>query len=385
MDNVTSVSVMDCCGAGGFARRTFPVYLRAWHRVRHAFGVLPIVAAICLCAHGAAKAGTAPALPPAAREIAVPMPLQREAQDETRLSSPDGESDRAEKERKFAEKFSRAAEKTYRQYPNQITLHILNSPQGLDWSNATAVFKSYTANVMAGSHAVGHVAFEISCVSDSGRKTIVTGQTDGENNKEYLYMWWHNKGYNVFFGYVPGAMQTREQVEAEFGDVSGEKGRTAFATFLVSPQSCAEAARFVETYKSEKVYARFGINQRPLHKEGACCANLAAAVLRVAGVTDHDKDWSRTFYVPLSLVDMTLPREPSIIDELGLYDWTVKPSEAYRVLHFFDPDLFHRWTTSNRSAKQVNGHATGGYKIGRAPGLVLDYRGSVPTSWWLSD
>ncbi|MFA5161135.1 MAG: hypothetical protein WC421_02725 [Elusimicrobiales bacterium] len=360
--------------------------LSGFSGVKPVFGALLLASALCLPARDSAGAGGIPALPDAALEISVPIPVPAERPEETRLSGGQTPEEKADREKRYAKKFSRAAERTYRQKKNYITLNILRSPKDMDWSSATSMFRSYFSNAMGDDHSVGHVAFEIGCVSDSGRTTVVTGQTDASNSKSYLSMWWSNMGYNVFFGHVPGIMQTREQVEADFGEVSKMKDRVAFATFLVSPQSCAEAVRFVKAYESEKVYTRFGINQRPLHKEGACCANLAAAVLRVAGVTEYDDDWSRTFYIPKRLLHTRAPSEQSVLDTLGLYDWSVRPDGPYRVLHFFDPDLMYRWASSNRSAEKVNGHAvTGGYAIGSSRGFVVDYGDSSPTSWWLSD
>jgi len=194
----------------------------------------------CLLSVNVAGAADAPALPGAALDIDVPMPVQGESSENERgisFSGPEQGANSAPDGENYVKKLSDPAEKTFRRYPNQITLYIVRTPKDINWSNATSVFRSYFSNSSTDDNSVGHVAFEVSCVSESGKTTVITGQTDGSNSKDYLAMLWHNMGYNVFFGHVPGVLQTRSEVEEEFGGTSQKKGRSAFATFIVSPKS----------------------------------------------------------------------------------------------------------------------------------------------------
>jgi hypothetical protein len=290
--------------------------------------------------------------------------------------------------------FNVPAQAAYRSYPNYITMGIIHSPKDIDWKNAGTMMKSYVANSIAvdmgDAHSIGHVAFEVSCTMPSGRQTVVTGQTDYGGMDEYYKMLWRDHSYGAFFDYVTGALQDETSIAKDFGKLSQRDGKMAFVTILLSPQSCAEALKYMAAYQSEGVYKRYGLGIRPIYKEGGGCANYAASVLQVAGPSDFaafNKNWSRTFYIPLRLIHIGERAERSVFDQLSIYDWSVVPSEPYRVLHFFDPDLMHAWVMSNKDSSAVQGHnVVKQYKINAASGFVLDYSSdTAPTAWWLQD
>jgi hypothetical protein len=290
--------------------------------------------------------------------------------------------------------FSKPAEAAYRHYPNYITLGIIRSPGDIDWTNVNTMLEGYAHNTaaveMGDAHSIGHVAFEIGCTLPSGKSAIVSGQTDTGSITEYLKMLWRNRGYGAFFDYVTGALQSRDFVEKDFGKLSMRNGKMAFVTLLVSPQSCAEAMRYMQAYYDEGVYTRFGLGVRPLYKEGGGCANYAASVTQVAGPSDFaalDKAWTRTFYVPDRLIALGGKDEKDFMDYLGRYDWTPVPNEPYRVLHFFDPDVMYKWAVAaNASGLANNQPIVKRYEINASPGFVLDYSSdSSPTGWWLHD
>ena len=290
--------------------------------------------------------------------------------------------------------FSVPADAAYRQYPNYLTMGIIHSPHDINWTNVDTMLEGYVRNSIAvengDAHSIGHVAFEVGCTLPSGKTAVVTGQTDNVGMSAYYNMFWRDKGYGAFFDYVGGALQDRAAIEKDFAKLSRRDGKMAFVTILLSPQSCAEALRYMDAYKTEGVYTRYGLGIRPLYKEGGGCANYAASVLQVAGPSnfqDLNAAWSRSFYIPQRLIHIGARKDRAFMDHFGAYDWTVLPSEPYRVLHFFDPDLMHAWVLANAASASVQGHAVlKRYTINAAPGFVLDYSAdTAPTVWWLHD
>ena len=291
--------------------------------------------------------------------------------------------------------FAQAAANTYRGNANYITLYAIPSPHPMDWKNLTTLVYSFARNQAAVSllhqtHAIGHVAFEIGCTQDDGsRKLVVTGQVprDKDSMSGFTQDAKSGLGYSTFFSYVPGRLQTREQLETELDTLSNEKGEVAFLTLKVSQQSCLEAQRYIKAYDDEGVSSRYGLGVRPLYKEGGGCANVGVSVVEVAGPADFAQlsaPWSRTFYVPNELLgDSQHHVGLADVASYWKYDWTRKPAGQYRKLFFYDPDLIYKWILASKAGQESKYE---GYAINSSAGVTVDYTASSsPTQWWKTD
>ncbi|HBA60129.1 MAG TPA: hypothetical protein DCZ92_04810 [Elusimicrobia bacterium] len=287
--------------------------------------------------------------------------------------------------------FVKAADKAFRGNANYITLYAMPSPHAMDWKNLATLVFSFARNQAAVSltkqtHAIGHVAFEIGCTLPDGRRTlVVSGQVpkDKDSMGGFTEQAKAGAGYSAFFGYVPGRLQTQEQLETELDTLSNEANEVAFLTLKVSPQSCLEAQRYIKAYDDEGVSTRYGLGVRPLYKEGGGCANVGVSVVEVAGPADFERlssPWGRTFYVPQELLgDAQNNVGLGDVASYWKYDWTKKPAGEHKKLFFYDPDLIYKWI-------RAAGAGSERYMVNKSAGLTLDYTSSSsPTQWWRTD
>lgn len=293
--------------------------------------------------------------------------------------------------------FAVQAARAYRYLPNHITLHNVPPPYPIDWQTlgglAASTAKSAAAvGVLGQNHSIGHVTFDIGCTLPDGSRTLVVSGQSVRNMGGFVSQIIAGDGYATFFGYVDGFMQSREQVEQDYDKLSNQAGEMSLMTFMVSPESCLAAQRYVRDYNAEGVYARYGLGVRPLYKEGGGCANVGASVLQVAGPAAFGAlaaPWSRTLYLP---TDMFGTAEHPI----GLWDtvkqrnyrWMEKTDVPHKVLFFYDPEPMHYWVQDAYKAGYAAsaGKPVRRYTVNKAPGVILDYTAeSAATSWWLHD
>lgn len=285
--------------------------------------------------------------------------------------------------------YVKAAGSAYRGNTNYITLYNIRSPHAMDWSDIASLSVSAARNSMlvklAGqTHSIGHVAFEIGCTLPGGsRNLVVTGQTNSDGMGGFADQVRAGAGYSAFFGYVPGRMQTREELEKEEDTLSNQQDEVNFLTLKVSQASCLEAQRYIKAYEDEKVSSRYGLGVRPLYHEGGGCANVGVSVIEVAGPADFaglTAPWSRTFYIPEELLGSDA-NHVGVMDLAGYlkYDWSKKTDKPHKVLFFYDPDLMYDWV----KARFPGAAPQDKYMINSSVGLTLDYTGSSsPTGWW---
>ncbi len=292
--------------------------------------------------------------------------------------------------------FAAAAEAAYRGNANYITLYAMPSPHPMNWKTITTLAGSFARNQLAvqlkgQTHAIGHVAFEIGCTLPDGRRTtLVSGQVpkDKDSMGGFTEQVKAGAGYSALFGYVPGRLQNRTELEKELDTLSNQANEIAFLTLKVSQASCLDAQHYVTEYDREDVDTRYGLGVRPLYKEGGGCANVGVSVVEVAGPSDFaalSKPWSRTFYVPQELLgDGQNNVGIGDVASYWKYDWSKEISGPHKKLFFYDPDLVYKWVRSPEL-----GHGTAKYEnyaINKSVGLTVDYTAaSSPAQWWRTD
>lgn len=286
--------------------------------------------------------------------------------------------------------FAAAARTAYRGNANYITLYAMPSPSDMDWSNITRLAGSAAYNALAvklgDKHVIGHVAFEIGCTLNDGRRvTLVSGQSPSDGMGGFADQVMDGAGYNAFFGHVPGRLQTRSELEGKMDQESNTAGDVAFLTLKVSQASCLEALRYVNAYRDEGVYKRYGLGVRPLYKEGGGCANVGVSVVEVAGPAGFEalaRPWSRTFYVPNELLGSEGdPVGAGTLLDYWKYDWTRPTAKPHKKLFFYDPDLIYKWVLHPATNMPYQR-----YRLNKSPGVTLDFTGaSAPTQWWKTD
>lgn len=285
--------------------------------------------------------------------------------------------------------YVKAANAAYRHYDNYITLYNMPSPHPMNWTTLETLAKSYVINFASvkltnQTHAIGHVAFEIGCkLPDGSKKLVATGQVPSNGMGGFADQVKDGAGYSAFFGYVPGRLQLRKDLENELDTLTNQEKEVNFLTIKVSNESCLEAQRYIKAYDDEKVSSRYGLGVRPLYGEGGGCANVGVSVVEVMGPDNFkelSKPWSRTFYIPNELLGSESNGVGiGTISLYRKYKWANKTSKPHKVLFFYDPDLMYDWVNAKISSIPAKNR----YKINKSAGFTLDYTNSThPTGWW---
>lgn len=287
-----------------------------------------------------------------------------------------------------AKNFADAADATYRKYPNYVMLAVSPPPEKINWTNYSTLTKSIATNItdLALSNQtnfVGHVTFEFACTYSEGRKfTTVSGETPnaGENPQD-LRKW---LGYNMMFDYIPGDLESREDVEQFLSKLSAQPLETGIAVFLISPESCQNVASFFKSAVSKGVYRRYSIGLSPKHGEGASCASLGAAVTEMADLPNFSKmakQWSFNVYLPKEFITKHDEPQatPAAIWKFRNTPLLKEPAFPYKKILVYDPERIYIWILKTFSRSNMSTVPVKKFFINKSPALILDYRNTSGT------
>ncbi|OGR10122.1 MAG: hypothetical protein A2341_05935 [Deltaproteobacteria bacterium RIFOXYB12_FULL_58_9] len=244
-------------------------------------------------------------------------------------------------------------------HDHKLTFFFFPSPHGIDWSspkNLTLTTIKNQLGIGKHRHPIGHVNIGLTSTNDSATETthFLTGmvaQSAAVQRKQVL----GGYGLGVLFSSVPGRLESIDEVNEQL-PARYASGKLSFLTFRVSPSTAARLAVYVDAYRNFGLDHSYGLQNRPLHGEGAGCSAFAASFLEVAGLQFQElrDNWTLTRTAPLKLLG-----GPDAGEKVPLWrvlgpagaTWATagEPGEEFTC---WDPDAMHAWLTNQWNRTQ---------------------------------
>jgi hypothetical protein len=272
---------------------------------------------------------------------------------------------------------------------NQVTLHFIPSPKGINWKRPETLADSTLINQIAkvhggDRHSVGHVYEELEC----GQTHFFTGATDVGNSQESHALFKEGYGLGILLKTYDGLLDATDDAEKDLAAMH-VTGRSNFLRFEVSPATCARLVEYVKEYQArgyDKIYA--GLNARPRRGEGSGCSAFGASFLELAGVEtpEFEDSFMRDYIMPRKFVGGEFTRKRVSILKIILAfsaKWDTDLSKGGFRIHFYDPERMYDWVTNAVQAIQTQSRtfpwpgAEVQY-LGQSEGVAFDAR-DVPT------
>jgi hypothetical protein len=256
---------------------------------------------------------------------------------------------------------------------NELTLHFIPSPKGMDWTTPSTLAKSALMNrISFKPRFIGHVFVELQC----GEHHDITGMT-GKRFDYLNQLLIEQKGLGILYHSFEGTLEEKDKVLPELKEFN-EQGYSNFARFKLSEKQCQRVVKYLEEYRSNNVGRYYGLVNRPRFGEGAGCTAFGASFLDVLDIVDQDirESWSHTVNVPLELAGPPLRTEGVSLFKImfNAGSWA-KENEKHEKLTFWDPDRMHTWVKNKVTNKQGDYEIT---QIGKSQGVVFD-KSHIPT------
>lgn len=243
---------------------------------------------------------------------------------------------------------------------NELTLHFVPSPKGINWSRPKALVDStllnQVAKVKAGKRAaIGHVYVEMNC----GGTHFFTGATDVGYRQEKKALFRDGYGLGVMLKTYVGILNDSAEAEKDLSEMH-VTGRSNFLRFLISTPTCARLLEYFKEYQArgyDKLYG--GLNARPRRGEGSGCSAFGASFLELAGVLapEFEEGFTRTLILPRRFVGGVFTRKR--VSFLKLFfafkvKWDRDLSKGGFLVHFYDPERMYDWVTNAVQSLQTN-------------------------------
>lgn len=275
-------------------------------------------------------------------------------------------------------------------FDDQLTLYAIPAPgsTGLTWSSPGQLVRHVLANeaghkLWGWERTLGHAGVKIECAATASEPAAsfsgsVRNSDHGEQFRELLL---HRKiGLGILFDSVDGRLERPEEL-LESVERFSLRGRVATVRFGLSPATCRALVEYARSFDRAGVAGRYGLVQRPLHREGAGCSAFSMSFLDLANLVEprFREAWSFSVRVPMELVGGS--RNPD--HEVGLVrlalttrGWA-SPTEDGIDLFGWDPTQMFNWIRAEASRALKDGSAqVEGYQ--EAIGLVIDRRAERP-------
>lgn len=255
---------------------------------------------------------------------------------------------------------------------NELTLHFIPSPHGMDWTTPATLAKSALINrISFKPRFIGHVFVELTC----GERHELTGMV-GKHFDYLNQLLVEQKGLGILYHSFQGKMETKEEILPELTKFQDE-GYSNFVTFKISKNQCERALSYLEDYRKNNYGKFYGLANRPRYGEGAGCSAFGASFVDVLGIMDEDiqKSWSETVRIPLQFAGPPLQEKGVNLLKImfNATSWA-KEGEAYQELTFWDPDRMFNWVKNKVETKDASYQII---KNREAMGVVID-RSSIP-------
>jgi hypothetical protein len=266
---------------------------------------------------------------------------------------------------------------------DEVTLHFIPSPAGIDWSRPQTLAASTVINQVASynggeRHEIGHVDVEINC-GDRHFFTDVTSVTNSEEQNDILKLGY---GLGIVLTTFQGTMDTSAAIEADLNSMHAT-GRSSFMQFNVSPDSCTRMLSYYDEYIARGYNNTYsGLNARPRDGQSSGCSAFGMSFLQLAGlqIPLFEQRWMRTLIMPRRFIGSPLTgNHVSILTILLAFSaqWDQNLSDDGILVNAWDPELMNTWTRQAAHALR-RGHtlnlpwAATRTMNGNSPGIIVD-------------
>jgi hypothetical protein len=250
---------------------------------------------------------------------------------------------------------------------NELTLHFIPSPVGMDWTTPSTLAKSALLNrISLKPRFIGHVFVELEC----GEEHELTGMT-GKKFDYLNQLLIEQKGLGILYHSFEGGLEDKEKILPELTKFQKD-GYSTFVKFILNPKQCLRASTYLKEYRKNNVGRHYGLSNRPRHGEGAGCSAFGVSFVDVLDILDQDMrdHWSQTVNIPLEYAGPPLRDQGVSLFKVmfNASSWA-KESDKHQKLTFWDPDKMHQWVKKKVSLKQELYKII---KIKNADGVVFD-------------
>ena len=234
-------------------------------------------------------------------------------------------------------------------FSNELLLHFIPSPAGVDWKTPSTLAGSVLLNQVAPYHGgerheIGHVYEELTC----GDQHLFLGMTTVGNSEERDLIFKEEYGLGILFHDFQGMM---DDPVAAATDIAGMEatGRSNFVRFLISDSTCERLLEYLSEFQAnhyDQIYA--GLNGRPLDRQGSGCSAFAASFLELSGlqIPEFESGWMSTYVVPYKFIGGPITNaRVNYLKILFSFEsrWLANPDDGY-LTNFWDPEKMHAWT-----------------------------------------
>ena len=156
-----------------------------------------------------------------------------------------------------------------------LSLYIIASPFGIDWSSPRSLLISNLRNQIFGkSRKLGHINIRL---SGPDREDILTGMVSTHlDSKTQLLK--NGIGFGIFWHTFPGQLESAMPLKAELPSYIYER-RLSQIRIKISETQHRKLVQYLEEYKKSGADKKYGLYHNPLKKEGAGCTAFAMSFL----------------------------------------------------------------------------------------------------------
>lgn len=279
-------------------------------------------------------------------------------------------------------------------YANELTLHFMRSPLGINWNTPWTLSMSTVKNQLVPfskkrAYSISHVFVEVNCASNG--RHIKRGMTSATTTEERDLVFKQHYGLGTMFHFFKGNLEKEEQIERDLAPYDGSK-RKATLNIKVSAKTCERMLAYADEYE-EKGYGKMysGLQADPLKGEGSGCSAFGVSFMRVGGLMDDfTQEWKTIIDVPNRFIGGPMTGNKVklgyILSHPGA-KWSNK--EPHFHLEAWNPEKMHAWVKKTY-AEVRNGTYEGKwpvevsrYKNTREVTLDMESRETPEGSFWI--
>jgi hypothetical protein len=231
---------------------------------------------------------------------------------------------------------------------DELTLHFMRSPLGIDWSDPWHMTMSTFENSIIPfkkkrAFAISHVFAELKC--DSTGEHLYRAMTSEEDNTERDLVFKKHYGLGVMFHTYPGLLEKNDVITHDLAPYE-TSGRHNILTIKVAPKTCQRMVKYVNDYDARGFGKKYsGLQADPLKGEGAGCAAFGVSFLRVGGLMDKfTNEWKEILDIPKRLIGGPLTgNKVKVVYILTHFFAQWNNREPHIHLEAWNPERMHSW------------------------------------------